>query len=100
MKLEISGGATKSPVYIAAMSVRHSTTAMGVCLCAVPAGQSKFVIPAPVLANLPETEAEAVLPLSLVFLISAPPPSLFQTRGLDRGFVLPVTVIGRTVEFR
>ncbi len=100
LRLAWSGGAPDSPVYVLAVSVRHSTTAFGACLCAAPIGQRKFTISPEALANLPATEPESTMPLNLVFLISAPPPTPFQSRGEGVGYVLPVTVLGRTVVFR
>ena len=100
LSLAWSGGAAHLPVYVLAVSVRHSTTAFGACLCAAPLGQSKFTISPQALANLPATEPESTTPMNLVFLISAPAPTPFQSRGPDVGYVLPVTVLGRTMVFR
>ncbi len=100
LRLAWSGGAPDSPVYVLAVSVRHSTTAFGACLCAAPIGQRKFTISPEALANLPATEPESTMPLNLVFLISAPPPTPLQSRGEGVGYVLPVSVLGRTVLFR
>ena len=100
LRLAWTGGAQDLPIYVLAVSVRHSTTAFGACLCAAPVGQKKFTIPPEALANLPATEPESTMPMNLVFLISTPAPALFQSRGVSAGYVLPVTVLGRTMVFR
>ena len=100
LRLAWSGGAHDLPVYVLAVSVRHSTTAFGACLCAAPIGRNKFTIPSEALGNIPATEPESTMPMNLVFLISTPAPTLFQSRGIDAGYILPVTVIGRTMTFR
>ncbi len=100
LKVSWSGGDKDSPLYLLALSVKHSTTAFGACLCAAANGGNQFTIPPEALANLPATEIESTMPLNLVFLISAAGPVPFQARGLSSGFILPVTILGRTVDFR
>jgi uncharacterized protein (TIGR03437 family) len=93
-------GARSDPVYLLAFSVRHSTTAYGLCLCAAVPGAHQFTIPPEALSNLPATESQTTTPLNLIFLISVPPPTRFSATGLDRGFILPFTLLGRTTTFR
>ena len=94
------GGARESATYIIAVSVRHSTTAFGVAFCAVRAGLREFRLPPEALANLPETEQDTTMPLNLIFVLSMPAPTNFQAKGLREGFIVPITVAGRNVNFR
>lgn len=100
LQLQWSDGPKDAPVYLLAVSVRHSTTAFGAFLCTAPPGSSKFSVPPSMLANFPATEPETTLPLNLVFLIAAPELTRFNATGIDAGFILPFTLTGRTVDFR
>lgn len=100
LAVQWTGGDPASPAYVMAFSVSHSTTAFGATVCSAPPGSQRFTLPAESLANLPATEPAATLPLNMLLVISAAPPTRFAAQGLADGYTLGYSVSARSVDFR
>jgi hypothetical protein len=89
-------------VAVMAMNAEEGTGAGAFCLCLAPAAAGRFTIPPRILANVPGTAGFQQAPVSFLAIAALPgrAPVPFHTEGLDAGFPLFVSLVGRTVVYR
>ena len=99
-----TGGDASQVVLIAGGSTDQKTKNSGGFFCLTSAVARTFTVPASTLADLPPTGATTGLSdsIALVAIASLPMSNLqkFTARGLDSGFVLPGTLLAKTVQIQ
>ena len=93
-------GSPDQVMLVMAGNVDQITTAVGICICSMPASAGQITIPPVMLANIPASQDMAGVPydeLVLAAITVKPAPSI---RGLAKAFLITMYSDGRYVQYR
>jgi uncharacterized protein (TIGR03437 family) len=102
LTLNWSGAPANLPVIILGGAVDLPSNGSSVFVCVAAPGASSFTVPNYILQGLPPTRVKLLQSKDVIYIgtLVSQNPATFSATGIDNGFVIPGSFVGKTVIFQ